>query len=127
MLREFVLNARKHDTVGRELTTETQDHPGVDSWKNLMFWIGGRLREVIAHGGWTVVRSILFLHVYVLCSFHIADHCSENMADSLITNIPALLSVLLSKAHEFYDLLFLFIQERKQQEQRLQLGEEEAC
>ena len=49
------------------------------------------------------------------------------MADSLITNIPALLSVLLSKAHEFYHLFFLFIQERKQQEQRLQLGEEEAC
>ena len=64
-----------------------------------MLWIGGRLREVIARGGSTVVRSIMFLHVNVLWSFHIADHCSQNMGDSLITNIPDLLSVSLSQAH----------------------------
>ena len=54
---------------------------------------------MIARGGSTVVRSVLFLHVNVLWSFHIADHCSENMGDLLIMNIPDLLSVSLSKAH----------------------------
>ena len=28
--------------------------------KNLVFWIGGRLREVVAHGGLTVIRIFIF-------------------------------------------------------------------
>ena len=41
--------------------------------KFLVFWIGGRLREVVAHGGSTVPRGFLMQSFFVIFSIFLQD------------------------------------------------------
>ena len=36
------------------------------TWENLVFWIGGRLQEVVAHGGSTVIQNSLIATTMIM-------------------------------------------------------------